>query len=117
MASATGGAIMRSATPNTGMTYRVAGQFEGRRVSVVAARGPRNGIMKVYNNAVLVKTVDLYAAKWQPRQVVATFDTPLKGRLTVVNATPASRPNKDVHVDAVIVFGGYGDWWRVGARS
>lgn len=117
MASATGGAIMRSATPNTGMTYRVAGQFEGRRVSVVAARGPRNGIMKVYNNAVLVKTVDLYAAKWQARQVVATFDTPLKGRLTVVNATPASRPNKDVHVDAVIVFGGYEDWWRVGARS
>ncbi|MEI2776318.1 MAG: hypothetical protein V9G19_10190 [Tetrasphaera sp.] len=113
MASATGGFLKRSSTPNTGMTYRTEGDYVEHRVAVVAARGAHNGVMKIYSGLDLVKTIDLYAARWQARQVVAAIDLPEKGRFTVVNATPAGRPNKDVHVDAIIVLG-TNDIWRAG---
>ncbi len=101
----TRGTIERSSTPQTGATYRAMGFQLGRQLGLVAARGPQGGVMKVYNDGVLVSTIDLYAAKWQPRLVVAVTSLKLHGRLTVINASPASRPGKDIHVDAVVTLG------------
>jgi hypothetical protein len=103
-AASTDGHIMRSSTPGTGATYRVPGTFSGREIGIVSARGPHNGVMGVYVNGALVRTIDLHAATWQPRQVVAGLSLPLTGRVTISNATPAAAANKDVHVDGLVML-------------
>ena len=110
-AASTGGTIMRTSTPGAGATYRVSGTFEGRKVGLVAARGPQNGVAAVYVDGVLVRTVDLAASTWKPRQVVAVVELPLTGRITVVNRTPAARAGKDVHVDGLVVLEATDDWY------
>lgn len=112
----TEGKIERSSTPGTGATYRAWGFMEGREVGLVAAKGRNGGVMKVYNDGRLISTIDLYSATWQPRVIVAATSLKLRGRLTVVNASPASRPGKDVHVDAVVTLGGTNDWYRMADR-
>lgn len=109
--ASTDGTIMRSSTPGTGATYRVIGTFEGRELGFVAARGPRNGIVAVHVDGVLQQTIDLYAPRWQPRQVVVAVDLPLEGRITVVNRTPAARAGKDVHVDGLVLLDHPDDWY------
>jgi hypothetical protein len=103
-AGSTGGRTMRSSTPGTGATYRVAGAFEGRDVGVVSALGPHAGVLAVYVDGALVQQVDLHAATWQPRQVVASVDLPLAGRLTVANVTAASRTARDVYLDGLVLL-------------
>lgn len=103
-ATTVGGRIMRSSTPGTGATYRVPGTFEGRSVGVVAARGPHNGVLGVHVNGHLVREVDLRAASWQPRQIVASVDLPLSGRVTLTNRSATTRTGKDIHVDGLVLL-------------
>lgn len=107
-----GDSIMRSSTRRTGATYRVSGTWEGRDVGVIAAKGPRNGVMAIYVNGVLRQTVDLKSATWQPRLIVAAVELPLRGRITLVNATPAGRVAADVHVDGLAILDHPEDWYR-----
>ena len=101
---ALGGSDLTSSTPNTGLTYRANGAFEGRNVGVVAAKGPHAGVLAVYADGKLVASVDLYSATAQPRQVVASVDLRSTGRLTVANRTPADRAGKDVAVDDLVLL-------------
>jgi hypothetical protein len=98
------GSAWRSSTPGTGVTYRANGAFEGRNVAVVAAKGPRAGVLAVHADGRLLQSIDLYSATAQPRQVVASVDLASSGRITVANRTPATRANKDVVVDDLVLL-------------
>lgn len=106
--------IMRSA--NRGATATFGATPNLRRVGVVSARGPQNGVMVVKVGGAVAHTVDLRAATWQPRRVVAAVDVPAGAVLQVVNATPAARPAKDVHVDGLVVLDG-GNPFALGASA
>lgn len=92
---------MRTPVPNSGATYRLNGFYNQHSFALIGAQGPRNGIVKVYKNALLQQTIDLYAPKWRPRVVVASMMMGPRDRFTIVNATPTGRPNSDIHLDAL----------------
>ncbi len=98
------GIAWTSSTPDTGVTYRANGAFEGRNVGVVAARGPGGGVLVVYVDGRPVQTVDLYSATPELRQVVASVDLGPTGRVTVANRTPADHAGKDVVIDDLVLL-------------
>jgi hypothetical protein len=92
--------IMRSSTPGAVGTLAPTGQE--RKVGIVSALGPQNGVMKIAVGGVVARTVDLHATSWKPRQVVAALDVPAHATLTVTNASPSNRVGKDVHLDGLL---------------
>lgn len=98
------GSFARTSTRGAGMTFRPSTEVDGQTVGVVAARGPRGGVMGVYADGKLTSTVDLYAPTWQPRRVVASTYVPAQARITLLNRTPGARANADVHVDGLVLL-------------
>jgi hypothetical protein len=75
---------------------------KARSVALVASRSVTQGAVRVYLDGKLVTTVDLYAAKAAPRQVVWTYAWPTVGNHTVkiVNVGTKGRPR--ANVDALL---------------
>ncbi len=76
-----------------------------RTVAIVSARGPQMGVMGVYRDGILVKTIDLRSATYQPRAVVASVTLGHRGRVTIVNATPAGRSADTITLDELLTIG------------
>lgn len=92
--------IMRSATRGARATYAASDRH--RHVGLIAAKGPNNGRVRVQVGASATE-VDLYAATWQPRRVVAAVDVPPGVPVTVTNASAAGATRDHVHVDGLVV--------------
>ena len=93
---------MRTSTRGAGATLRVYGRYEGRELSIVGTRGPGSGVLGVYVNGALVRTVDLAADTLRQRVVLTSVAIPLEGRITVVNVTPAGRSAAAIAIDGVV---------------
>ncbi len=97
--------VMR--TPGVGVTtQRVFIDPEAKRtVGVLAERGPGMGVLGVYRDAVLVKTVDLRAARRAARSIVASVELGSSGRITLANITRPGRADRMVVVDDLVAIG------------
>ena len=96
-----------SKIPGTGWTTRWAmHDWRAKRtVAVISERGPRMGVMGVYQDGRLVTTVDLRSATRQQRVVVASVELGYDGRLTVANVTPRGRADRTVLFDSMVDIG------------
>ena len=99
-AGATETMLMRSSA--AGSTARTTTAAAAQTIGVISAKGPNNGVMSVAVNGVTKQTIDLNAATWQPRQLVAALTVPAHSTLTLSNVSPATRLHKDVHVDGLV---------------
>ena len=98
---ATDDTLMRTTVRGAGATLRVGGLTEGRSVGVIAAQGPDAGVIAIYVDGRALRTVDLRRPTALPRRIVASVDLPLRGRITVINRTPADRAASTVRLDGL----------------
>ncbi len=102
--AATDGSVLRTAGAGAGATWRTRGTATGRTVGLLAAPGPRGGVVAVFVDGRPAGTVDLRGPVVRARQVVLALDLPLRGRVTVVDATPPERGAHAVELDGLVVL-------------
>lgn len=93
-ASASGGALRVSSTPNASASFT----FTGTNVAWVGTRAANRGKAHIYLDGVYRQTIDLYAASTSARTVLASYSWPTAGPHTmkVVVVGTTGRPTIDV---------------------